>query len=165
MKKHLLIIICIAVSVMHSVAAAGGFELFTPEEASQLNLTDADLQTGLKPTIRKRGLLVGPKINFQMPATHEDKDGSLIVEMHANSPLAIEFIPTVADVDMDSLEVEAEKGLFSVSLTDRLRPYLHGNKLEAKEIKIPNGHFTVNIHIADKKGTSTEKDYLFVVGD
>jgi hypothetical protein len=35
--------------------------------------------------------------------------------------------------------------------------YIHGNKLEANEIKIPPGQFTVIIRIADRVGTVTEK--------
>jgi hypothetical protein len=64
---------------------------------------------------------------------------------------------------MNSLDVEAKKGLFSVSLTDRLKPYIHGNKLEANKIKIPQGQFTVIIRIADRIGTFSEKAYLFLV--
>ena len=111
----------------------------------------------------QRSLSIGPKINFKTPPTRQDPDGIILVEMRENSQLSIDFLKTQAEVDMNSLDVEAKKGLFSVSLTDRLKPYIHGNKLEANKIKIPQGQFTVIIRIADRIGTFTEKAYLFLV--
>lgn len=151
---------------LHSPDAyAESLELLTPEEANQLQLTDAELHKALPPVIKHRSLSIGPKIDFKAPPTHEGPDGLTLVEMHGNSPLSIHFLQTLAEVDMNSLDVEAQKSLFSVSLTDRLKPYIHGNKLETKEIKIPAGQFNVVIRIADRVGTLTEKVYRFSVSD
>jgi len=62
---------------------------------------------------------------------------------------------TGAPVDMGSLEVRAKKGFFSVSLTDRLKPYLRGATLEATAIKIPEGRFLIQVEIADRSGGRT----------
>ena len=142
---------------------AANLELLTPEEANQLHLTDTDTREELPFSPKLRSLSIGPKINFKTPPTRQDPDGIILVEMHENSQLSIDFLQTQAEVDMNSLDVEAKKGIFSVSLTDRLKPYIHGNKLEADEIKIPPGQFTVIIRIADRVGTSTEKAYRFLV--
>ena len=142
---------------------AANLELLTPEEARLLHLTDTDMREKLPFSSKTRSLSVGPKINFKTPPTRQDPDGNILVEMRGNSQLSIDFLQTQAEVDMNSLDVEAKKGLFSVSLTDRLKPYIHGNKLEANEIKIPPGKFTVIIRIADRVGTSTEKAYRFFV--
>jgi hypothetical protein len=142
---------------------AANLELLTPEEASQLHLTDTDIREELPFSAKTRSLSIGPKINFKTPPTRQDSDGIILVELRGNSQLLIDFLKTQAEVDMNSLDVEAKKGLFSVSLTDRLKPYIHGNKLEANEIKIPPGQFTVIIRIADRVGTFTEKAYRFLV--
>ena len=142
---------------------AVNLELLTPEEASQLHLTDTDMREELPFSAKTRSLSIGPKINFKTPSPRQDPDGIILVEIRGNSQLLIDFLKTQAEVDMSSLDVEAKKGLFSVSLTDRLKPYIHGNKLEANEIKIPPGQFTVIIRIADRVGTSTEKAYRFLV--
>jgi hypothetical protein len=142
---------------------AANLELLTPEEANRLHLTDTDIREELPFSAKTRSLSIGPKINFKTPPTHQDPDGIILVELRGNSQLLIDFLKTQAEVDMNSLDVEAKKGLFSVSLTDRLKPYIHGNKLEANEIKIPPGQFTVIIRIADRTGTVTEKAYRFLV--
>jgi len=142
---------------------AANLELLTPEEASLLHMTDTDMPEKLSFSSKTRSLSIGPKINFKTPPTRQDPDGIILVEIRGNSQLSIDFLKTQAEVDMNSLDVEAKKGLFSVSLTDRLKPYIHGNKLEADEIKIPPGQFTVIIRIADRVGTSTEKAYRFLV--
>ena len=142
---------------------AANLELLTPEEASRLHLTDTEIREQLPFSAKTRSLSIGPKINFKTPQTRQDPDGITLVELRKNSQLSIDFLKTQAEVDMNSLDVEAKKGLFSVSLTDRLKPYIHGNKLEANKIKIPQGQFTVIIRIADRIGTFTEKAYLFLV--
>lgn len=168
-NKSLFVLIFFLALVFFSLALqsrsihADKLELLTPEEASQLHLTDTDLSEALPLSSRQRTLSIGPKIDFKAPPTRQDSDGFILVEMRENSPLSIDFLQTQAEVDMDSLDVEAQKSLFSVSLTDRLKPYIHGNKLEANEIKIPPGKFTVIIRIADRIGTFTEKAYRFSV--
>jgi hypothetical protein len=142
---------------------AANLELLTPEEASQLHLADTDIREELPFSSKTRSLSIGPKINFKTPPTRQDSDGIILVELRGNSQLLIDFLKTQAEVDMNSLDVEAKKGMFSVSLTDRLKPYIHGNKLEANEIKIPPGQFTVIIRIADRVGTFTENAYRFLV--
>ena len=142
---------------------AANLELLTPEEASRLHLTDTEIREQLPFSAKTRSLSIGPKINFKTPQTRQDPDGITLVELRKNSQLSIDFLKTQAEVDMNSLDVEAKKGLFSVSLTDRLKPYVHGNQLEANKIKIPPGQFTVIIRIADRIGTFTEKAYRFLV--
>ena len=68
-----------------------------------------------------------------------------------------------APVDMGSLRATAKKGLFSKSLTDRLRPYIQGMNLQANALTIPAGRFLIQIEIADQRGAKTEGHYLLWV--
>jgi hypothetical protein len=70
-----------------------------------------------------------------------------------------------APVDMESLHVIAKKGIFSKTLTDRLKPYIQGTSIIAKRIKFPEGRFLIQISIADLKGMKTTETYrLKVIG-
>ena len=66
-------------------------------------------------------------------------------------------------VDMASLDVKAVKWLVSISLTDRLKPYIQGTTLEAEKVEIPKGKFHIEVSVADAKGEKTVENYLFVV--
>jgi hypothetical protein len=98
----------------------------------------------------------------QHPTVEQTADGATIL---TGSPtdLRISFEPTRAPVDMESLEVRAKKAIFSVSLTDRLKPYLRGTNLEATGVNVPEGRFLIQIEIADKSGQKTVETYRLEV--
>jgi hypothetical protein len=73
--------------------------------------------------------------------------------------LLVEFVETSAPVDMKSLEVKAKKGLFSKSLTDKLKPYIKGAAIEANGLQVPEGRYLIEIYIADSNGTETTVTY------
>jgi len=124
--------------------------LLTPQEARELRLSDALW----RPPPLLRSLPRGPRVVVRRPGLTTTPDGPVIV---TGSPtdLVISFEETGAPVDMGSLEVRAKKGFFSVSLTDRLKPYLRGATLEATAIKIPEGRFLIQVEIADRSGGRT----------
>jgi hypothetical protein len=64
---------------------------------------------------------------------------------------------------MDSLNVEARKGLFSKSLTNLLRPYIRGDRIEVTNLEIPSGRFMLDVSIADTNGNTTAASYLLEV--
>jgi len=68
-----------------------------------------------------------------------------------------------APVRMDSLNVEARKGFFSKSLTELLRPYVHGEEIELSQVEIPTGRFMLDISIADTNGNTTDGTYRLEV--
>ena len=64
---------------------------------------------------------------------------------------------------MESLDITARKGVFSVSLTPRLRPYIQGTMLEANSVSVPEGRFMIRIEIADRDGSKTQESYRLEV--
>jgi hypothetical protein len=140
------------------LASQKGLVLFTPQEAEQLRLTADEWQ----PPSRTRTLRLGPRIVIQRPQVVDAKDGPL---METNSPtdFFVVFEAHRAAVNMDSLQITAKKGLFSKSLTARLRPYIQGTSLQAKAVTIPTGRFLIQIEIADDHGVKTDGHYLLLV--
>ena len=133
------------------------FSLLTAEEARQLDMNEADWKA-LR--IEKYRALPeqGPRIEIKKP-TPKLEEGKSIIDMQQPADLLVAFIKNKADIDMSSLEIVASKGIFSVSLTDRLRPYIKQYSLEAKDIKIPEGNYVITISIADLQCAVTENIY------
>jgi len=128
--------------------------LLTPEEAAQLRLTQEEWQ----PPPRMRALPSGPRIVFQRPPVQDAADGPLI-ETVSPTDVVISFEANRTPVDMDSLQIEAKKWLFSKSLTARLKPYIQGTSLHATGVSIPEGLFVIQIEIADITGAKTVGTY------
>ena len=144
-------------------AGAQGLRLFTSEEAEQLRLTDEEW----RPRIRQRGAVPpergavppgGPRIVMQSPQVRETSDGHLI-ETGTPTDFLIRFEATHAPIDMDSLKVEARKGIFSKSLTATLRPYVQGMAIQAVRVQIPRGRFLISVEIVDRNGAKTVENY------
>jgi hypothetical protein len=67
---------------------------------------------------------------------------------------------------MQSLRVQARKGIFTKSLTETLQPYTRGTRVEATAVQVPEGRFAIQIDIADLQGRKTSETYrLEVRGD
>lgn len=135
-------------------AGQGGLILLTPQEATQWSLGEGDWP----PAARLRGLPRGPRVVIQHPAVKDTGDGPLI-EAAPPVNFVISFEQNREPVDMDSLEVKARKGFFSLSLTSRLKPYVRGTSLQAEGLTIPDGRFLIQIEIADTAGTRTIETY------
>jgi hypothetical protein len=65
---------------------------------------------------------------------------------------------------MESLNIEARKGFFSKSLTEMLRPYIRGDRIESNQVEIPTGQFILGVSIADTNGNTTDTTYRLEVG-
>jgi hypothetical protein len=134
--------------------------LFAPDEASQLRFSNDDW-----PQVRRsRAIESGPRVVFQHPAVH-DSDAGPTVEMTTPGSLLVRFEPNQAPVDMNSLQVTARKGFFSKSLTELLRPYVHGATVDVSRLEIPTGKFLIEIAVADQQGTKTVASYRFQVSE
>jgi hypothetical protein len=136
------------------VAAQGRLLLLNPGEAAQLNLGPDDLRPG--PLLR--GFPPGPRIVVREPAVIHTPDGA-VIETTPVTRFLISFEPNRAPVDMETLEIKARKGPFSVSLTPRLKPYIQGTSLQADTVSVPEGRFMVQIEIVDKAGGKTVEQY------
>jgi hypothetical protein len=139
-------------------ATRPGLVLFTPEEANGLRFGVGEW----RPPVVLRSVPPGPRVVVQHPAVEQTADGATIAT-RSPTDLRISFEPNRAPVDMESLEVRAKKSIFSVSLTDRLKPYLRGSHLEAMGVNVPEGRFLIQIEIADKRGNKTVETYRLEV--
>ncbi len=139
-------------------ATRPGVILFTPDEAKALAFTAGEW----RPIVPMRSIPPGPRVVVQHPAVVETSAGPTIA---TGSPtdLRISFEPTRGPVDMESLEVRAKKSIFSVSLTDRLKPYVRGTNLEATGVNVPEGRFLIQVEIADKSGAKTVETFRLEV--
>ncbi len=139
--------------------------LITPQEAEELRLSLDDLQSSASrpgtvrgPRGTERPAPLGPRVVLRQPPVRETPD-ELIIETPSTTSLYVVFEENRAPVDMQTLEVRARKGIFSVSLTDRLKPHIHGTTLRAEAVTLPEGRFLVQIEIADVAGMRTAETY------
>lgn len=130
------------------------FTLLTPQEAAQLRLTEEEWQ----PPPRTRALSIGPRIIIKRPPLKDAADGA-VIETISPTDFIIFFEENRAPVDMNSLQIEAKKWLFTLSLTPRLRPYIQGTSLQAQGVEVPAGLFVIQIEIADVAGAKTVGTY------
>jgi hypothetical protein len=137
---------------------AAGPVLFTPQDAAVLRLTE---QEWTEP-MRLRAISGGPRIVFQRPPVREAAQGPLL-ETSTPMDLLVAFEARGAAVDMQSLRVQACKGLFCKSLTETLRPYIRETRVEAKDVQVPEGRFAIQVAIADLQGRKTSEAYRLEV--
>lgn len=140
--------------VAQTALAQSRLSFLTPGEASQLRLGPDDAAS----VPRLRGVSPGPRIVVHEPTVTRTPDGA-IIETTPVTRFVISFEPNRAPVDMESLEIKARKGLFSLSLTSRLKPYIQGTSLQADSVSIPEGRFMVQIEIIDRAGAKTVESY------
>jgi hypothetical protein len=138
--------------------ALPGVALLTNEEAHQLQLTN---QEWLLPTAMPSPGQ-GPHVIVQKPQVLAASETPTLT---ATSPtdLLVVFEPNRAPVNMNSLEVQARKGIIKISLTDRLKPYIQGTTIQAPNLQIPSGKFLIEIDIADVQGERTLRKYYLQV--
>jgi hypothetical protein len=132
--------------------------LLSEEEAMHLRL-DENTKV-ISATVRGRHH--GPRILVEFPALRLDAEGQEIAETDAEAKL-ITLFSEKEKVDMGKFEMEFRKGNRIVSLTDRMRPYITENRLDARHLLIPPGRFEIAIRIEDKQGRMAERSYLWVV--
>jgi hypothetical protein len=88
----------------------------------------------------------------------QTSDGPIIETTPATS-FFIVFEANGSPVDMDSLEIKAKKGILSMSLTPRLKPFIEGTSLKADSISVPEGRFFIQIEVLDKAGARAVEKY------
>ena len=141
-----------------------GVELLTAEEAAELSLTEAELDTVLaQPPIRLRDTNPGPRIVLVYPQVDDD-EGRIV---HSESPtdLRVRFEERLAPVDMNTLVVKARKGMLTKSITDRLLPFVKGTAIDARNLKLPKGRYRIVVSVADADGTRTVEEYRLIVDE
>jgi hypothetical protein len=129
--------------------AGHGLTLITPEEAAQ---PDAPIPRGIKLTTIQEN---GPQIKIYSPNLDE--------------PLRIPFLMDIAfeassekTIDPASLSIKYLK-LIPIDLTGRIKPYLNGNRLMAKDLKVPRGKHRLQLSIAYTSGEKTMMEIVLNV--
>jgi hypothetical protein len=129
--------------------AGHGLTLITPEEAVQ---PDAPIPRGVKLTTIQEN---GPQIKIFSPNPAE--------------PIRVPFILDIAfeassdkTVDLDSLSIKYLK-LIAIDLTGRMKPYLNGNRLVVKDLKVPQGKHRLQFSIAYASGEKTMMEIVLNV--
>ncbi len=105
---------------------------------------------------------LGPFLQVKYPQVKNTEYGPTL-EIFSPTDLLVQFKENHAPVDMASLRITAKKGIFSKSLTDHLRPYIHEGILKVEGLEIPRSKFTLRVSIADINGAETVKKYRFIV--
>jgi hypothetical protein len=77
--------------------------------------------------------------------------------------LLIVFKKNEAPVNIESLDIWAEKGIIKKTLTDRLASYISGDTLNAESVKFPSGRFLIGISISDTAGREARKKYRLMI--
>ena len=159
----------IAVSLLVSVAYLQATPLQTPREKrielfSESEASELRIDENWDPVPRARSAPLGPGIVVQSPALKRI-DGNATIEASSPTSFVVRFEENQAPIDMSSLEVTAHKGLFRVSLTDTLLPYVQGTVLAVDGVDVPSGKFQIRIHIKDAKGQETVQTYRLIVGE
>jgi hypothetical protein len=102
----------------------------------------------------------------------ELKDGPEIQVVHPGGE-AIDRQPVEIDVvfnqskdgaepNMSSLKVRYIK-FFSIDITDRVKPYVAGNRIHVTQAEFPKGEHTVEIYVEDGNGKASSKVMEFKV--
>ena len=139
-----------------------GIALMTEEEAARLRLTGEEW---LRPMRNRRTRSDGPSIVLQSPTITSVRANPPTITTVTPLDFFIVFEPRAAPINMASLEVRARKGFFSKSLTDRLKPYIDGTTIQAKDLNVPTGTFHIEIEIADNGGQKTFEEYYLQVSE
>jgi hypothetical protein len=92
------------------------------------------------------------------PTVKQTADGP-VIETTPSTRFLIVFEPNGSPVDMDSLEIKAKKGILSMSLTPRLKPFIEGTNLKADSVTVPEGRFLIQIEILDRAGVRAIEKY------
>jgi hypothetical protein len=169
MNTRVLIFLSIS-ALFHSAALADSVMLFSESEAEKLTYDEVSFDSiapGIN-AVKMRGTssssnnINGPIVKLHQPKLDSSK-GSNHISVETPTPLHIQFIANNANIDMESLEVEARKGIFSKSLTKKVLPYFVNHSINIEQLNIPSGNFLISILINDVEGNKTIATYRLSV--
>jgi hypothetical protein len=118
-------------------------------------------------------LLLGAGVSDNVELlSNNDSNGPIIVlskpkitdEVLAPVNITINFLPGKSDAlpNMESLVVSL-KGLITIDITNRIKPYINGNTLEITDAKIPKGKHKILFMIQDNEENYSERLIKFKV--
>ncbi len=135
------------------VVSAGGKWLITPEEAARVRMPEGDLR---QPVAAVEG--PGPLIVVQNPKA--------LQRVHSPVKIQVSFEPGRSGLPpaMETLKVTLI-GFFDIDLTDRVREYVEGTRLNVEEADLPTGNHRIRMAIRDTTGNPNERDLIVQVVD
>ncbi len=148
--------VVLGLAALSPTARAQGIWLITPEEAAMPPAPpeQSRLQGGMPFDIGRDLPDTGPMIELLKP-----NDGT-------STPVPVEvsirFEPRAAPVDVSTLKVMVVK-LFSIDITDRVRPYSSPQGIHIPDARLPSGTHTVRISLADTAGGVSRKQVIVSV--
>lgn len=122
----------------HSASAGHGKTLLLISQGELDALpSDTPVAWGTTPTSPD-----GPKIEIASPTHNGTYEGPF--------PIKVAFLPGPKgyEVDLESLKLEYKKA-WGIDITDRVREFITGTKIDVEESELPTGRHTVEIQIAD----------------
>jgi len=104
----------------------------------------------------------GPIIEILAPAVEKTAKGRRIVTTTVLD-LMVSIRENAAPVAMETLAVKGKKGFFSLSLTDKVKPFIRGTEIRALGLSIPEGKFELHLSVADIDGARTVEVFTIEV--
>jgi hypothetical protein len=98
----------------------------------------------------------GPIVEVKKPEENKTYKNSIdiLVEILKN--------PLGGNINMSSLKIIYLK-IFEIDITDRVRPYIKGEKIEASNIEFPSGEHSFKILVMDSEEKETSQHFAFVI--
>ena len=147
------VLAAVLVVSISGVVSAGSKWLVTPEEAAKVRMPEGDFKE-LVAAVEGPG----PAIVVQNPKALQ----------RLNSPvnIVVSFEPGTSGLppNMGTLKVTLI-GFFDIDLTDRVREYVEGTRLNVEEADLPTGKHRIRMAIRDTTGNPNERDVIVQVVD
>ena len=135
--------------------------LFSDDDADKLRYADSEWE---KETIAKHeeALIARPTVIVEKPKVIDTSNGPTIITITPANVLVI-FKQNDSTINLDSLDVWAEKDFFKKNVTKIFKPYIKANNegavMHVKSVHIPKGKYKIFFKIADINGQETTGKY------
>ena len=157
---------------------------FDNDESTQLALTSVEWDEDIKQLSQTTAhLSIQPYSDISLPDQCPTRpDGPLVTiinpearglyyEAHIPVKLLIYLKSYIAPIDIESLAIHGKRGIFSLDITDRLKPYMRtpvqGENadyvIEGEISNLRKGRYKVLLSLADTNGNCIEKTILLKV--
>lgn len=165
----LLSIVFAAIAVASSIPAYSDdqthVQLLTNDEAKELKFSDSEWDKE-PPIAHEDSQDPAPGILIKDPELIDETKGPTIIMITPANVLVL-FEENDSKLDLDTLEVWAEKYFLKKNITSRVRKYIttdeNGARLKVDSVKVPSGKYKVGIKIADVDGRETIRKYRLKV--
>jgi hypothetical protein len=110
------------------------------------------------PPLKMRGMVLGPRIVVLAP---QAKGENFVSQRPVKLHVRFDTIDGAA-VDMRTLKVTYLR-LFGIDITDRVKPYVNGDRIDIENAEIPAGEHAIELQIKDVQGRTSDQVLKLVV--